>query len=88
MVEIQMIQISVKLKLYRRADSNKVQWRVTVETSMLLKMDLLNLVSLGKVRLKENINHLESMEPLSKKVLKMDNKWQKKFQLPITKLEF
>ena len=69
-----MIQISVKLKPYRRADSNKVQWRVTVETSMLLKMDLLNLVSLEKVRLKENINHLESMEPLSKKVLKMDNK--------------
>jgi len=73
-VEIQMNQNHVKLKLFKKEDSDKEPWKVTAETSMPLKMDLSSLVSSEKVKPKENINHSELTEPLFKKELKTDNK--------------
>jgi hypothetical protein len=73
-VETQTTQNNAKLKPFKKVDSDKVLWKVTAETSMPLKTASLNLVTSEKVRHKENINHSESMEQLSKKVLKTDNK--------------
>jgi hypothetical protein len=73
-VETQTIQNNAKLKPFKKVDSDKVLWKATAETSMPLKMVSLNLVTSEKERLKENINHSESMELPFKKVLKTDNK--------------
>ena len=72
--EIQMSQNHVKLKPFKKEDSDKEPWKVTVETSMPLKTDLLSLVSSEKVKPRANINHSELTEPLFKKELKTDNK--------------
>jgi len=65
---------NVKLKQFKKADSDKVPWKVTAETLTLLKTDLLNLVTSEKEKPKESTNHSELTEPQFKKVLKMDNK--------------
>jgi hypothetical protein len=74
LVEIQTIQNHVKLKPFKKEDSDKEPWKVTAETSMLLKMASLNLVSSERVKPKENINHSELTELQFKKVSKMDNR--------------
>ena len=62
LAEIQMIQNNVKLKRFKKEDSDKVPWKVTAETSMQLKTDSLSLDSSEKARLKENTNLSELME--------------------------
>ena len=73
-VETQTIQINAKSKPFKKVDSDKVPWKVTAETSMLLKMVSSSLVTSEKERHKENTNHSELTELPFKKVLKMDNK--------------
>jgi len=62
LAEIQMIQNNVKLKRFKKEDSDKVPWKVTAETSMQLKTDSLSLDSSEKARLKANTNLSELME--------------------------
>ena len=73
-VETQTTQNNAKLKRFKKVDSDKVQWKVTAETSMPLKTVSLNSDTSEKVRHKESTNRSESMVPQSKKVLKTDNK--------------
>jgi len=73
-VETQMIQNNAKLRPFKKADSDKEPWKVTAETSMPLKMDLLSSVTSEKVKPKENTNLSELTEPQFKKVSKRDNK--------------
>lgn len=73
-VEIQTTQNNAKSKPFKKVDSDKVQWKVTAETSMPSKMVSLSLVTSEKERHKESINHSESMELLFKKVLRTDNR--------------
>ena len=72
--ETQTTQNNAKSKPFKKADSDKVLWKVTAETSMPLKMVSLSSVTSEKERHKESINHSESMELLYKKVLRTDNK--------------
>jgi len=74
LAETQMIQNVAKLKPFKKEDSDKELWKDIAETLMPSKMDSLSLVISEKVKLKENTNHSESMEPQFKKVLKTDNK--------------